>query len=145
MPSENHIPPDETVFSVFFDGQFWVGIIERCTGKCGYQAAKIVFGAKPSEEEIQDLLINRYPEFLFSPVQSNERRCRSSNPKKKLRDAKRAMQDTGYGTKAQNALKAMRDEKNSERRTASRTRKSEKEDADYLKRKEKQKARHRGK
>lgn len=133
------------MFSVFFDGQFWVGIIERYVGKYGYQVAKIVFGAEPSEEEIQDMLINRYPEFLFSPVQSHERRCRSTNPKKKLRDAREYMQKTGYGTKAQNALKAMRDELNSEHTAASRKRKSEKKDAAYLKRKEKQKAQHRGK
>ena len=47
--------------------------------------------------------------------------------------------------KAQNALKAMRDELNSERIATSRMRKSKKKDAAYLKRKEKQKAQHRGK
>lgn len=145
MPSENHIPPDETVFSVFFDGQFWVGIIERCTGKCGYQASKIVFGAEPSEVEIQDMLIHRYTELMFTSIQNAERRYTSSSSKKKLRDARESMQKTGYGTKAQNALKAMRDELNSERIAVSRMRKSEKKDADYLKRKEKQKTRHRGK
>ena len=145
MPSENHIPPDETVLSVFFDGQFWVGIIERSTGTCGYQAAKIVFGAEPSEAEIQDMLIHRYTELMFTPVQNAERRYRSSSSKKKLCDARESMQKTGYGTKAQNALKAMRDEINSEHMATLRMRKSEKKDADYLKRKEKQRAQHRGK
>ena len=40
-----------SALTVYHDGQFWVGLAEHVEGG-RYGAARIVFGAEPSDEEI---------------------------------------------------------------------------------------------
>ena len=46
-------------FTVYFDGQFWVGTVERVE-EGGLSAARVVFGAEPSEEEILKFILERW-------------------------------------------------------------------------------------
>lgn len=38
-----------TTFTVYFDGQFWVGIVERIE-EGGFSAARVVFGAETNPD-----------------------------------------------------------------------------------------------
>ena len=55
-------------FTVYFDGQFWVGTVERVE-EGGLSAARVVFGAEPSEEEILKFILERWDTLRFSQHQ----------------------------------------------------------------------------
>lgn len=46
-------------FTVYFDGQFWVGMVERME-EGGLSAARVVFGAEPSDEEVFRFVLDRW-------------------------------------------------------------------------------------
>jgi hypothetical protein len=91
--------------TVFFEEPFWIGLIERKTGKhCEY--CKMIFGAEPHDYEVQNYLLKNWRLLKFSPsvevkVSVNEH----MNPKRVQREAQKEVLPTGIGTKAQQALK----------------------------------------
>ena len=76
-------------FTVYFDGQFWVGTVERVE-EGGLSAARVVFGAEPSEEEILKFILERWDTLRFSPEVEAERRREPGNPKRRQREAAKA-------------------------------------------------------
>ena len=46
----------KTEFTLYFDGQFWVGVIERHEAD-RVRAVRIVFGAQPSDAELYEFLL----------------------------------------------------------------------------------------
>ena len=46
----------KTEFTLYFDGQFWVGVIERHEAD-RVRAVRIVFGAQPSDAEFYEFLL----------------------------------------------------------------------------------------
>lgn len=57
-------------FTVFFEDPFWVGVFERRTPHKGEDlltAAKITFGAQPSDPQVYDYLLENYRNLKFSP------------------------------------------------------------------------------
>ena len=53
--------------TVFFDGQFYVGLLER-RNRGEMNAARVVFGAEPGDAELLDWIISGYPGAVFSPA-----------------------------------------------------------------------------
>lgn len=53
-------------FTVYFDGQFWVGIVERLE-EGRLSAARVVFGAEPSDEEVFQFVLDRWGTLRFCP------------------------------------------------------------------------------
>lgn len=53
-----------SALTVFYDGQFWVGLAER-VGDGRYGAARIVFGAEPSDEEILQFVRSKWAKLAF--------------------------------------------------------------------------------
>ena len=52
-----------TIFTVLFDGRFWVGVLERHdAGRV--RAARVVFGAEPSDVELHAWLLVHGSELL---------------------------------------------------------------------------------
>lgn len=47
-----------STLTVFHDGQFWVGVVEHIEGK-KLGAARIVFGAEPSDEEVLRFVVEK--------------------------------------------------------------------------------------
>lgn len=47
-----------STLTVYFDGQFWVGMAELVE-KGQLRACRIVFGAEPSNEEVLDFVLTR--------------------------------------------------------------------------------------
>ena len=96
-----------TTLTVYYDGQFWVGVVERSGGN-SYSVAKTVFGAEPSDAEIFDFTLHRWHTLSFSePSEDIEKeKPKRISPKRLARLAREETQSKGIGTKAQQAMKA---------------------------------------
>ena len=90
-------------FTVYFDGQFWVGIVERLE-EGRLSAARVVFGAEPSDEEVFQFVLDRWGTLRFSPEVEAERRREPGNPKRRQREAAKAAAKAAPSTKAQQAI-----------------------------------------
>ena len=91
-------------FTVCFQPPFWVGIAERWTAD-GYEAARVVFGPEPSDAQIYQWLGVEWHKLRFSPAAPGERaRVRPENPKRVRREARKTLESSGAGTRAQQAL-----------------------------------------
>lgn len=129
--------------TVYQDGQFWVGLAEHVEGgRCG--AARIVFGAEPSDEEILRFVVNKWAKLSFFGHDSTEASKPARNPKRRAREAAKALKQPAMSTKAQQALVAQRDAMKQESAHARSRRRAEEADARFEQRKLKRKQKHRG-
>ena len=109
----------EASLTVFFEDPFWVGVFERMEdGKLS--VCKVTFGAEPKDYEIWEYVLQHYYELVFSPAIEIETRQAADNPKRRSRNARKYLENTGIGTKSQQALERQRDEMKTERRQISR-------------------------
>ena len=90
--------------TVFFEDPFWVGVFERVT-KGRLSVSKVTFGAEPKEQEVYAFVLKQYRCLRFSPAVAAAVRQAGHNPKRLQREAHRQTQETGIGTKSQQALK----------------------------------------
>jgi len=105
--------------TVFFEEPFWVGVFKRIKdGKLS--VCKVTFGAEPKDYDILVFVLYHYYELVFSPSVEIETRQAADNPKRRLRNARKHLENTGVGTKAQQALQRQREEMKTERRQISR-------------------------
>ena len=101
--------------TVFFEEPFWVGVFERIEdGKLS--ACKVTFGAEPKDYEVWDYILHHYYELVFSPAIEIQTRQAADNPKRRSRNARKHLENTGIGTKSQQALQSRSAEKNGRRR-----------------------------
>ena len=113
--------------TVYFEEPFWVGVFERiASGKLS--VAKVTFGAEPKDYEVQEYIRKYYSSLKFSPAVDTVVKNIKRNPKRMQREAKKQMQETGIGTKSQQALKLQQEQNKQERKVRSR----EKKEADEL-------------
>ena len=113
--------------TVYFEEPFWVGVFERIEdGKLS--VAKVTFGAKPKDYEVQEYIQKYYFSLKFSPAVETVVKDIKRNPKRMQREAKKQIQETGIGTKSQQALKLQQEQNKQERKVRSR----EKKEADEL-------------
>ena len=108
----------EARLTVFFEDPFWVGVFERIEGD-RLSAAKVTFGAEPRDYDVLQYVLDHYHELAFSPPVVSEIRARADNPKRRQRAAAREMQQTGVGTRSQQALQAQREMMKTERKIVS--------------------------
>ena len=129
--------------TVYFEEPFWVGVFERIEdGKLS--VAKVTFGAEPKDYEVQEYIQKYYFSLKFSPTVDTVVKDIKRNPKRMQREAKKQMQETGIGTKSQQALKLQQEQNKQERKVRSR----EKKEADELRmfelKQQKKREKHRG-
>ena len=68
-----------STLTVYHDGQFWVGLAEHVEdGR--YGAARIVFGAEPSNEEILRFVVSSRSSATVRPRRASPRRTPSDAP-----------------------------------------------------------------
>ena len=104
--------------TVYFEDPFWVGVFERIeNGKL--TVAKVTFGAEPKDYEIQEYIQRYYFSLKFSPAVDTVVKETKRNPKRIQREAKKQMQETGIGTKSQQALKLQQEQNKQERKVRS--------------------------
>lgn len=79
-----------STLTVYHDGQFWVGLAEHVEGG-RYGVARIVFGAEPSNEEILQYVTSKWEKLSFfgdDPVETSKP---AKNPKRRAREAAKAL------------------------------------------------------
>ena len=129
--------------TVFFEDPFWVGVFERIEdGKLS--VCKVTFGAEPKDYEVLDYILHHYYELVFSPAIETEIRQAADNPKRRNRNARKQLENTGIGTKSQQALKRQREEMKTERRQISRKEREAEAQRRFVIKQEKKKEKRRG-
>lgn len=132
-----------SILTVYHDGQFWVGLAEHV--KDGrYGVARIVFGGEPSNEEILQFVTSEWEKLSFFGDKVTETSKPAKNPKRRAREAAKALKQPAMSTKAQQALVAQREAMKQESAHARSRHRAEEADARYEQRKLKRKQKHRG-
>lgn len=130
--------------TVFFEEPFWVGVYER-ESEGDYAVCKITFGAEPKDYDVYDFLLKNWHQLRFSPcIEAEKLLQRRINPKRIQRDIKKQLQDTGIGTKAQQALKLQQEQGKQQRKTHAREQREAEKEHQFELRQEKRKAKHKG-
>ena len=132
-----------STLTVYHDGQFWVGLAEHVEGG-RYGAARIVFGAEPSDEGILRFVTSKWAKLSFfgdDPAKVNEP---ARNPKRRAREVSKALKQPAMGTKAQQALASQRETMKRESVRARSQRRADEAEARFEQRKLRRKQKHRG-
>ena len=108
--------------TVYFEEQFWIGIFERFENS-KISVAKVTFGAEPKDNEVYEFILKHYYSLQFSPAVAAVVKETKRNPKRVQRDVKKQLQDTGIGTKSQQALKLQQEQNKQGRKVKSREQK----------------------
>ena len=130
--------------TVFFEEPFWVGLYE-VESQGLYQVCKVTFGAEPKDYEVYRYFLDNWEKLRFSPsLAADPMLSRRVNPKRMQREARRALQSTGAGTKAQQALKLQQEQGRQEHQARSREQREAEAQRQFQLRQEKRKEKHRG-
>ena len=134
----------EAMLTVYFDDPFWVGVLTRREGHT-LTAARIVFGAEPKDYEVYERLLRCYGALRFGgSIAAESREAARVNPKRMQREASRLLENTGAGTKAQQALAQAREETKQTRLAVSREAREAEEQRRFDLRQAKRREKHRG-
>ena len=129
--------------TVFFEEPFWVGVFERVTDG-QMSVCKVTFGAEPKDYEVLEFILGQYYKLKFSPAVDVEVRKSADNPKRRQRDAHKQVQNSGIGTKSQQALQMQREEMKTERKLISKEQKEAEKQRQFDLKPQKRKEKHRG-
>ena len=139
----------KTESTLYFDGQFWVGVIERHEAD-RVRAVRIVFGAQPSDAELYEFflahanaLTRRLDEAAVVSADL-ERHTKRPNPKRAQRQASRLARCALPSTASQASIQAERERTAQERASTARQEKRKKAEEKRRLARLKAKARHRG-
>ena len=131
-----------STLTVYHDGQFWVGLAEHVEdGR--YGVARIVFGTEPSNEEILQFITSNGEAHVLGD-EATETSKPAKNPKRRAREAAKALKRPAVSTKAQQALAAQREAMKRESARARSQRRADEAEARFEQRKLKRKQKHRG-
>ena len=134
---------EQCKLTVFFENPFWVGIFERIeNGKLS--VAKVTFGAEPKDYEVYEFVLKHYYDLQFSPAVATVVKESKQNPKRIQREIKKALAQTGIGTKSQQALKLQQEQNKQERKVRSREQKLAEAERLFELKQQKKKEKHRG-
>ena len=132
-----------STLTVYHDGQFWVGLAEHVEdGR--YGVARIVFGAEPSDEEILRFVTSEWEKLSLFGGDSAKASEPARNPKRRAREAAKALKRPAVSTRAQQALAAQREAMKRESAQARSQRRADEAEARFEQRKLKRKQKHRG-
>ena len=133
-----------TQITVLFEDPFWVALYERESGG-KYEVCKITFGAEPKDYEVYEFLLKNHKKLPFSPAVSvcgfEEKRI---SPKRRQREAKKATEQNGIGTKAQQALKLQHEQNKIERKARTQALNEAEKKLRFEQKQEKKKQKHNG-
>ena len=132
-----------STLTVYHDGQFWVGLAEHVEGE-RYGVARIVFGAEPSDEAILRFITSEWEKFAFFGDEATETSKPAKNPKRRAREAAKALKRPAMSTKAQQALANQREAIKRESAQARSRHRADEAEARFEQRKLKRKQKHRG-
>ena len=130
--------------TVRFEDPFWVLLYERDGGGT-YEVCKLPFGAEPGDQEVYAFLLENWRQLKFSPPVAMEGPPeRKINPKRARREARRAVQPSAPGTRAQQALALQREEGKAARARRTRQEREAEEARKFALRQEKRREKRKG-
>ncbi len=130
--------------TVYFEPPFWVGLYQR-EDEDGCRVCKITFGREPRDQEVLAWLLRNHRRLQFSPPLTTAQKAGPSpNPKRLLREARKAVQPANTGTKAQVALQLQREQNKMQRKADSKERRKVEQERMLALRQEKRRQKHRG-
>ena len=129
--------------TVLFEEPFWVGVFERISDS-KLSVCKVTFGAEPKDYEVWDFILKHYSDLKFSPAVEIEVKQTADNPKRRQRSARKQIQNSGIGTKSQQALQNQREEMKTERRQLRKEQKETEKQRQFDLKQQKRKEKHRG-
>ena len=136
-----------STLTVYHDGQFWVGVVEHVEDGM-LRVARVVFGTEPSNEEVYTWVLERWLSLRLSaetePVGPRAGRI-PGNPKRRAREAAKAMRQHGSATAAQLALARVRERVMDEVRSERAVRRQDEAHSHWEDRRERKRRKHRGK
>ena len=133
-----------TKLMVYFEEPFWVGIYERVSDS-GLEVGRIVFGAEPKDYQVYEYFLLNWNKLKFSPkVDFEVVKLQKRNPKVLQRAIKKEQNRTGIGTKAQQALKAMQEERKTTKKSNRAKRNEDEKEQQFKLRQIKKKKKHKG-
>ena len=136
-------PLNKSKLTVFFDEPFWVGILERIEGD-KLSVCKVTFGAEPTDAQIYAFLLSHYNKLQFSRPIKTEQKQKADNPKRRLKNAKKMLENNGIGTKSQQALKKQYEEMKIERKTSGKEQREAERERQFDLKQQKRKEKHKG-
>lgn len=129
--------------TVFFEQPFWVDVFE-CISEGKLSVCKVTFGAEPKDYEVYDFVLKNYYELRFSPAVATDVKETGRNPKRIRREVRKQVQNTGIGTKSQQALKLQQEQSKTEHKTMSREQREAEKQRQFELKQQKRKKKHRG-
>ena len=132
-----------STLTVYHDGQFWVGLAEHVEGG-SYGVARIVFRAEPSDGEILRFVTSEWAKLSPFGDEATETSKPAKNPKRRAREASKALKQPAMSTKAQQTLAAQREAMKRESAQARIQRRANEAEARFEQRKLKRRQKHRG-
>lgn len=129
--------------TVFFEEPFWVGVFEHISER-KLTVCKVTFGAEPKDYEIYDFVLKNYYRLKFSPAVATDVKEAGRNPKRVQRDVRKQVQNTGIGTKSQQALKLQQEQLKIKRKTVRREHRETEKKRQFELKQQKRKEKHRG-
>ena len=137
--------------TIYFDGQFWIGLIEcvddTCPGAPRLRVAQHIFGSEPSDIEVlnfvQQQLLDVVPRATAA-VEVERSVKTIHNPKRAAREAAKVMRQPIVSTKAQQALQLQHEQNKQAHHARTKAEREAEEDHRREIKREKAKQRHRG-
>lgn len=129
--------------TVYFEEPFWVGVFERVDNN-KLSVCKVTFGAEPKDYEIWEFILKYYYDLKFSPVVETEIKQVADNPKRRSRNARKQVKNTGIGTKSQRALKLQQEKSKVEHRQISKEQRDAEKQKQFELKQQKRREKHRG-
>jgi len=93
-----------SVFTVFFEDPFWVGVLEENYNGINY-IGKHIFGAEPSNSELLLFYIYEFENIKKLQIGETDIKTKKMNFKKSINKSKKTQNKIGVGTKSQNLFK----------------------------------------
>jgi hypothetical protein len=128
---------------VFFEEPFWVGVFEHVSNG-RLSVCKAIFGAEPKDYEVYRFVLKNYYRLRFGSAVVTDVKKAGCNPKRVQREVRKQVQNTGIGTKSQQALKLQQEQLKTEHKAVSRKQREAKKQRRFELKQRKKKEKHRG-
>ena len=109
-----------------------------------YPCVRLRLGQNQKDYEIYDFVLKNYYRLRFSPAVATDVKDVGRNPKRVQREVRKQVQNTGIGTKSQQALKLQQEQLKTERRIVSREQREAEKQRQFELKQKKRKEKHRG-
>lgn len=129
--------------TIYFEHHFWIGIFERVSEE-GLSVCKVIFGVEPKDIEVYHFVLKNYDHLQFSSAIEVHDKVLARNPKRKIREIRKQIQNSSIGTKSQQALKLQQEQRKAQHKIVKGKQKEAEKQRRFERKQQKRKQKHRG-